>query len=300
MNIIRVRPRGYCKGVVSAINIAKETAIKNPNEKIYVLGMLVHNTYVTKALEKYNLITLDDSLKTREELLDEISDGIVIFTAHGVSAEVKRKALDKGLKIVDASCTDVVKTQNIINDYLLNGYEIIYIGKKGHPEAEAVQHGNINIHLIENINDLNHLKSFDKVFVTNQTTMSIDDISYIMSAIKEKYPDSIISEEICDATRKRQQAIKDLSNKNIDALFIVGDIKSNNSNRLAQIGREAGINRVLLINDVNDIDFKVLDGCENIAVSSGASTPTYLTNQVMDCLENNIKSKQNIDINKIF
>ncbi len=300
MKVIKVKPRGYCKGVVSAINIAKETVIKYPNEKIYILGMLVHNRYVKTALNTLNVETLDTPGKSRLELLDEIDSGVVIFTAHGVSSAVKAKAIHKGLKIIDASCSDVLRTQSIINNYSLGGYDIIYIGKKGHPEAMAVTHDHSNVHLVENVSDINALKYYRKVFVTNQTTMSIDEIASLMQVIKAKYPYAIFSEEICDATRMRQTAIKQLANQGVDVLFIVGDSASNNSNRLADIGRLIGIKSVYLIDDVNDLGASMVAGCQLAAVSSGASTPTYLTNQVIEALENDDFTPKTIDITAIL
>lgn len=298
MEIIKVVPRGYCKGVVRAINIAKETANKYPNTPIYILGMLVHNKYVIEALKKHHITTIDDPLKNREELLDEIDEGIVIFTAHGVHPKVKEKAIQKGLTCIDASCLDVLKTQQIVLEYLKNGYEILYIGKKNHPEASAVCDHNPHVHLIENFDDLKLLPAYDKVFVTNQTTMSYHDVENLFHAIQKQYPHVIISDEICSATRSRQEAITNI--ENVDALIVVGDKTSNNSNRLAEIGKANGIDKVYLIDDVNDLDIASLLTLNRVAISAGASTPTYLVNQVIEALEKQEITKQVIDISKIL
>ena len=125
MEVIKVTPRGYCKGVVRAISIAKQCAQQYPDLNITVLGMLVHNEYVKKALERLNIRTIENSHKTREQLLDEINDGVVIFTAHGISDQVKQKAVDKGLVCVDASCPDVVKTQELVRS-CLNGNGVVF------------------------------------------------------------------------------------------------------------------------------------------------------------------------------
>ncbi|MEG0274773.1 MAG: 4-hydroxy-3-methylbut-2-enyl diphosphate reductase, partial [Longicatena sp.] len=131
MEIIKVTPRGYCKGVTRAISLAKKTALENPNRNIYVLGMLVHNRYVMQALNELHIIAVDDKRKTRLELLDEIPMGsIVIFTAHGIAPNVVEKAKSLGLECVDASCLDVVKTQDIVKERLEEGYDILYIGKE--------------------------------------------------------------------------------------------------------------------------------------------------------------------------
>lgn len=298
MELIKVVPRGYCKGVVRAINIAKETAKNNPNEKIYILGMLVHNKYVIEALKEYNIITIDDKNKTREELLEQINDGIVIFTAHGIHPLVKKKAEEKGLRCIDASCLDVLKTQNIVHDYLNQGYEILYIGKNKHPEASAVCDHNDHVHLIEKEEDILNLPKFDKVFVTNQTTMSYHDVKHLFNTIKNVFPNVIISDEICNATRSRQEAITKL--KNIDALIVVGDKASNNANRLAQIAKEQGITNVYLIDDVNDLNVNEIHLFKRVAITAGASTPTYLINQVIYCIENKICEPQIIEKDKIL
>ena len=298
MNVIKVNPRGYCKGVVRAIQIAKQTAHAYPNKKIYILGMLVHNTYVMKALNAYGIITLDEKDKSREELLNQIQDGVVIFSAHGISERIKNLAKEKGLITVDATCPDVLKTQTLVNQYINDGYHVFYIGKKNHPEANAVCDGNTQITLIENVEDINILPPYEKVFVTNQTTMSIYDIDSIFKEIKHFYPNALFSEEICNATRIRQEAIANL--KDIDTLIIVGDKASNNSNRLAQIGKENGILNVYLIDDANELINLNLHKVSSIAISSGASTPTYLTNQVIKALETNNCTFQQIEIEKIL
>ncbi len=128
-------PRGYCKGVVRAIEIAKKQA--HQTAPVYILGMIVHNQYIVNALEDLGIQTIDFKGKTRLELLDEINEGKVIITAHGASQKVFDKAKEKGLEVIDASCLDVIKTHDLIQDKLNEGYEILYIGKKGHPEAEG-------------------------------------------------------------------------------------------------------------------------------------------------------------------
>lgn len=284
MEIIKVAPRGYCKGVVRAINMAKQCAIQYPNEKITVLGMLVHNRYVMDALELLHIHAVDDKHKTRLELLDEIDSGVVIFTAHGIGPEVMVKAKEKGLLCIDASCPDVLTTQVIVKERILQGYDVFYIGKKHHPEAEAICSLSDRVYLIETLQDIPKINN-EKMFVSNQTTMSIFDVEVLFDEIEKRYPHAIISEEICNATRIRQEAVAHLHNQNIDVLYVVGDATSNNSNRLAQIAREQGIEHVYLIDDVQDIQDNQLRNAQRVAVTAGASTPTYLSNQVLSYLE---------------
>lgn len=285
MEIIKVIPRGYCKGVTNAISIAKKSIKTYPDKSIYVLGMLVHNAYVIEALNALNIHTVDNKNKTRLELLDEIpAHSVVIFTAHGIAPDVIEKAMKKELICIDASCSDVVKTQMIVKDKLQENYEILYIGKKHHPEAEAVCSLSEHIHLIASIEDIYTLPMYQKVFVTNQTTMSIFDVNDIFKQLKIKFPTALFSEEICNATRIRQQGVADLKDQEIDVVYVVGDIHSNNSTRLAQIAKEQNIPNVYLIDDVFGIQDEQLVGMNRIAVTAGASTPTYLTSQVIQYL----------------
>lgn len=302
MEVIKVIPRGYCKGVVNAIQLAKKTAEQYKDTPIYVLGMLVHNSYVMQALSELNIIAVDDKTKTRLELLDEIEHGIVIFTAHGISNKVKEKAQQKGLICIDASCPDVVKTQNIVSEYLSKEFDVLYIGKPHHPEAEAVVSLSEHVHLISKKEDIENIPYLEKVFVTNQTTMSIFDIQELFQTIKDRFPHAVFCEEICNATRIRQQAVADLKNKDIDVLYVVGDKYSNNSNRLAQIALDQGIKNVYLIDDVTNIQDEQLENVNRVAVTAGASTPTYLTTQVIEYLETYTpgKPKPAININKIL
>lgn len=303
MEIIKVIPRGYCKGVTNAISIAKKSVDTYPDKAIFVLGMLVHNAYVIEALKALNIHTIDDKSKTRLALLDEIpAHSVVIFTAHGIAPDVIQKAKQKSLICIDASCSDVVKTQTIVKDKLDEGYEILYIGKKQHPEAEAVCSLSEHVHLLTSKQELHLLPIYQKVFVTNQTTMSIFDVENIFSQIKAQYPNALFSEEICNATRIRQQAVVDLKDKKIDVLYVVGDIHSNNSTRLAQIAKEQNIPNVYLIDDVGGICDEQIAGMKRIAVTSGASTPTYLTSQVIQYLSEypNQKEKPTILLKNIL
>ena len=245
MEIKKVIPSGYCKGVVNAIKLAKNTKEKHPDENVYILGMLVHNSFVSDELSSLGIITLDDSKCSKAKLLDQIDEGIVIFTAHGISDAIKEKAVKKGLAYVDASCVDVLKTQNIIKEKLKEGYEVIYFGKKNHPEAEAVISISDRIHLVDGEEALRSLQiNNPKVFLTNQTTMSYLELSDLFAIAKKLYPGILIQEEICNATSSRQLAISKL--EDCDVLYVVGDVKSNNTAKLVDVGKKHGIKKVLL------------------------------------------------------
>lgn len=282
MDVKRIVPSGYCKGVVNAINIVKNTKEKYPNENIYILGMIVHNSYVSKQMSQLGIITLDDTNKSKEELLDEINKGVVIFTAHGISDKIKQKAIDKGLITVDASCVDVLKTKEVVKNKLNEGYDVLYFGKNKHPEAEAIVSISDKIHLITSLEDIDLLNiNNDKIFLTNQTTMSYLELKDVFEKVKEKYPSVLIEKEICNATSSRQVALANINDGEV--LYVVGDIKSNNTNKLADIGRN-NFKKVFLISNKDEINKKDLEGINKVYVTAGASTPPILIDEVINYL----------------
>lgn len=282
MEIKRIVPSGYCKGVVNAINIVKKTRIEYPNKNIYILGMIVHNSYVSKQMNDLGVITLDDSNKSKEELLDEINDGVVIFTAHGISDKIKQKAINKGLITVDASCVDVIKNKELIKGYINKGYDVIYFGKRKHPEAEAILSISDKIHLVCSIDDIDNLNIInDKIFVTNQTTMSYMEVEDMISYLKNIYPTSLIQKEICNATSSRQLAVSSIEDG--DVLYVVGDVKSNNTNKLKELGKK-NFKKSFLISNYKEINKKDLINQNKIYVTAGASTPPNLVDEVIKYL----------------
>lgn len=283
MEIFEVSPQGFCGGVINAIRIAEDTARKYPDTKITILGSLVHNSFVNRQLEELGLSVVEARDRTRLELLDEVDDGIVIFTAHGISDAVRKKAAEKGLQTIDASCRFVLSTQKIIQEKQEQGYAIFYIGKQGHPEAEGAITPDQNNYLIETAADIpDHVQG--PVFVTNQTTMSVLDLQDLFDEIRRRYPDAEFCSEICTATRLRQQAVYDLKDRQIDLLIVIGDPKSNNTRKLSATGRKAGIPRVLQVESAKEINPEDLDGVNRVAVTSGASTPEFLKREVLDFL----------------
>lgn len=283
MEIISVIPRGYCQGVVRAIQIARKTAQDNPNKKVTMLGMIVHNQYVVDACKEIGINFVEDPSKTRSELLDEINEGIVIFTAHGISDDVKQKAISKGLEVVDASCLDVIRTHDLVKEHVSDGSDVIYIGKKNHPESEGTVGLSQHVHLVTCVDDVDSLTNLNNVLITNQTTLSILDIQKIIDACLKKYPNAIVSQEICNATRIRQEAVMNL--KEADVLIVVGDARSNNSNQLKQIALSSGIKEAYLIDSVSDLKEEMVKNKNRIAVTSGSSTPNELTQQVIQFLK---------------
>ena len=287
MKLIKIAPRGYCSGVINALNIVQEAAYNHTLPRpIYVLGMIVHNEHITKAIADLGVLTIDDKSKTRLELLDEIDHGTVIFTAHGISPAVKEKALAKGLTCIDASCKDVIKTHTLMNEYIMSGYEIIYIGKKGHPETEgSIGINPSHIHLVSKVEDLDTLNlNTQSIVITNQTTMSLWDVYSLSEKIQKKFPQAKFIKEICNATQVRQEAVAKMS-KGADLTLVVGDPHSNNTARLAQISEELAHVPSHRIASLDDLNLKWLKDIEVVAVTSGASTPTAITKEVIDFLE---------------
>lgn len=307
MNVIKIAPRGYCYGVVDAMVIARNAALDPTLPRpIYILGMIVHNKHVTDAFQEEGIITLDGP--NRLEILEQVTEGTVIFTAHGVSPEVKKRAIEKGLTTLDATCPDVSKTHDLIKAKKEEGYHVIYIGKKGHPEPEgAVGIAPDIVHLIQNEEDVNNLEiSSDKIIVTNQTTMSQWDVKHVIEKVIEKYPFAEIHKEICLATQVRQEAVADQSTQ-ADLTIVVGDPKSNNSNRLAQVSEEIAHTNAYRIADISEMQLDWLKGVKTVAVTAGASTPTPITKEVIAFLEQydeqdetTWEQKRSVPLNKIL
>lgn len=285
MEVIKISPRGYCYGVVDAMVIAKNASLdKTLPRPIYILGMIVHNKHVTNAFREEGIITLDG--ENRLEILEQVDQGTVIFTAHGVSKEVRKIAKEKGLVTIDATCPDVTRTHLLIEEKTKEGYEVIYIGKKGHPEPEgAVGVAPHAVHLVETIEDAKDLQiKNDKIMITNQTTMSQWDVKDIMDLCIERYPHAEKHNEICLATQVRQEAVAKQA-KDADVLIVVGDPKSNNSNRLAQVSEEIAHTKAYRVSDVTEIDIHWIKDAKRVAVTAGASTPTPITREVISFLE---------------
>ena len=285
MKVIKINPRGYCYGVVDAMVIARNAALdKTLPRPIYILGMIVHNKHVTDAFEQDGIITLDG--ENRNEIIEQVEQGTVIYTAHGVSPEIREIARRKGLVAIDATCPDVTVTHDLIREKTAEGYDIIYIGKKGHPEPEgAIGVAPDHVHLVQSMADIETLTfKNQKILVTNQTTMSQWDVAFLMDSLKEKFPHVEVHQEICLATQVRQEAVAEQAGSS-DLLIVVGDPKSNNSNRLTQVSVEIAGTPSFRISDISELQLDWLDGVETVAVTAGASTPTPIVKEVINFLD---------------
>jgi 4-hydroxy-3-methylbut-2-enyl diphosphate reductase len=284
VDVLKITPRGYCHGVVEAIRAAKQTARAHPGEKIRMLGYLVHNVHVTNELQQNGIELVDRD--NRLEGLDEIDQGTVIFTAHGVSPAVKARAEERGLNMVDATCSDVVVTHDLVKDLVERGYDVVYIGRRGHPEPEGVVgEAPGRVHLVQDPEDVDALQLVnDKIAVTCQTTLSIWDTAAMIKRVRERYPKAEAYNEICRATQDRQEAAVEAA-KDCDLVIVVGSERSSNSKRLVQVVQELAHKPAYLVDTVADIKPEWLSGKSRVGVTSGASTPTQLTRQVIEYLE---------------
>lgn len=288
MEVIKISPRGYCYGVVDALQIVRQTA-KNPNEPrpIYIIGQIVHNRHAIEELTNLGVISLDGP--DRASILEQVTEGTVIFTAHGVSPLVKQQARERGLHCIDATCPDVTVTHDLVRDLVAKGYYILYIGKKGHPEPEGVV-GEVpgHISLIEDETDVDALNltsvQLEKLAVSTQTTLSQWDTRRVITYIKSHYPQAEVHIDICPATQTRQEAVVAQA-KGADLTVVVGDPRSNNTNRLVQVSEELAGVPAVRIEDLSQLDPAWLKGKKRVAVTAGASTPSQLTREVIRYLE---------------
>lgn len=285
MKIILLEPYGYCAGVARAIQIAKDAKAKYQNKEVVVLGMLVHNQDALYELENEGIKTIYHKDKSLLELIDEIDpNSIVILTAHGHSKEIDTKLNSLNINYIDATCPFVTSSFKVINEAINQGHEVLYIGKSNHPESNAAISISNKVHLVDVSNP-----TFDcldtQPLVINQTTFSKREIENITTKISEKYPDAKIYPGICDASTKRQNALLSLP-KDVQLIYIVGGTNSNNTKTLSNV---ASLNypnaKVIRIQNANDINKKDLLGLNCVAISSGASTPKYISEQIKSKIE---------------
>ncbi|BAC43925.1 4-hydroxy-3-methylbut-2-enyl diphosphate reductase [Malacoplasma penetrans] len=291
MKIIKITPRGFCKGVVDAYATCKKIAKLYPNHEKYLIGWLVHNKEIIKELEELGIQTKDDKNHSRSEIIDsiEIKDKnnppIVIFSAHGTDQKTIDKAREKGLVVFDTTCIYVTKTHDLIKEKIEQGYQIFYIGVNNHPETISTLSIDKSIILIETVNDIENIRTESEkpIFVTNQTTISIYEFEEITETLKSKYKNIEFKNDICNAAKDRQDAVINMPSE-VDLLLVVGDIKSNNSKKLVEIGIKKQIESHLIWNTKNIKDEWFINK-KCLAITSGCSTPTWLANYVIIFLE---------------
>ena len=301
MNLYIATPRGFCAGVVRAIDIV-EMSLKKWGPPIYVRHEIVHNKYVVSKLKEQGVIFVKE--------LDECPDDKpVIFSAHGVAKTVVSEAKRRNMIFIDATCPLVSKVHIEAERHNKNGLQIIMIGHKGHPETIGTmgQLKKDEVLLVENVDDVFTIKpkDSDKLAYITQTTLSVDDTKDVVEALKKRFPNIIgpHKEDICYATTNRQEAVKKISSK-IEALLVVGSSNSSNSKRLVEVGEKAGCKYSQLIENEYAIDWDALQGMKSIGLTAGASAPDNLIEDVINALSNkfnvSIKSVDNISENVTF
>lgn len=272
-------PRGFCAGVDRAIEIV-ERAINKYGAPIYVKHEVVHNKYVVDDLKAKGAIFIED--------LDDVPVGkTLIYSAHGVSLQVRTDAKKRKLRVFDATCPLVSKVHAEVIRHRKKGLEVIMIGHKGHPEVEGTMgQASSGILLVESIDDVTKLVVADpeKLAYVTQTTLSVDDAAKIVEALILKYPKIKVpaKEDICYATQNRQDAVKSLA-EHCDLIVVVGSSNSSNSNRLREVAETKGV-RAFLIDNEADLKTEWLDGVTKVGVTAGASAPEVLVSAVVERL----------------
>jgi len=295
LKVYLASPRGFCAGVERAIEIVNRSLNKY-GKPVYVRHEIVHNKYVVEDLKKRGAIFVEE--------LDEIKDKSrpVIFSAHGVPKSVPEDARIKNLSYVDATCPLVSKVHRESEQLFKNGFDIVLIGHKNHPEVIGTM-GQLPegaVKLIETTNDVEKLKidSFKKplAYIT-QTTLSVDDTAEIILALKNKFPNikEPIKEDICYATTNRQNAVKSMASK-CDMLFVIGSRNSSNSVRLVEVAKKSGCEKSMLIHSDQNLPIDEIKKCKNIGITSGASAPEELVQNLIK----KIKENCNVTIEEII
>ena len=289
--IITLSNQGFCYGVNQSIKkVIQVLKDKSTPKPIYLLNSIVHNSFVNNYFKEQGVIILEG--KPKMELLDEISSGTVIFSAHGVGDNVYDKAKNKNLNIVDATCPFVEKSYQLIKKHLNNNYHLLYIGKTKHPEAEAVTSFSDEITLI-NENNIIIPNTNKPLAIAHQTTMSNYDVEHIYNEVKTKVKDILVLPMICNATKLRQdelrKALTDIDNNSL--VIIVGDRSSNNCTKLYELALRY-TNNTLFISDYKELINVDLSKYNKFIFSSGTSTPIINVEQISNFIKNNKRPKK--------
>ena len=280
MEVLLAKPRGFCAGVDRAIAIV-ERALALQGAPIYVRHEIVHNKYVVDDLRAKGAVFVEE--------LDEVPAGsTVIFSAHGVSLDVRREAEARGLKVFDATCPLVTKVHVEVAKMREAGREVVMIGHEGHPEAEGTMgQSSDGMYLVETEEDVARLevKSPDRLAYVTQTTLSMDDAARVVAALKRRFP-AIVGpkkDDICYATQNRQDAVKVMAPM-CDVVIVVGSPNSSNSNRLREVARNLG-REAYLVDKADEVRPEWIEGKRSVGVTAGASAPEVLVHDVIHRLQ---------------
>jgi len=276
-HLLLAKPRGFCAGVDRAIDVVNLALELYPGP-VYVRKEIVHNVHVVNELRKKGAIFVDE--------LDEVPDGAtVIFSAHGVSPEVRTQAAARGLQVIDATCPLVTKVHHEAVRYAQEGRPIVLVGHQGHDEVIGTMgHAPQHIHLVGSVEEAEAFRTADpeRVAVITQTTLSVDDTSAIIGTLRQRYPEVIAParDDICYATQNRQMAVKAIAGR-APVILVIGSRNSSNTNRLAEVARAQGA-RAYQIDDITQIDPAWLEGIDCVGITAGASAPEHLVQEVVE------------------
>jgi 4-hydroxy-3-methylbut-2-enyl diphosphate reductase len=283
LRVLLAAPRGFCAGVVRAIEIV-EQAIAKYGKPVYVRHEIVHNRYVVDDLKKKGAIFVEE--------LDEIPecDRPVIFSAHGVPKSVPQAARLRNMFYLDATCPLVSKVHMEAARHFQDGYHIVLIGHAGHPEVIGTM-GQLPTGAITLVETEEEARTFQptsdaKLAYITQTTLSVDDTQEIIAALKERFPTITgpNKEDICYATTNRQQAVKAIA-QHCDLILVVGAPNSSNSQRLVEVARTLGCDKSMLVQRASEIDWSLITACSTVGVTAGASAPEVLVDEVIEALK---------------
>ena len=276
MEVILSAPRGFCAGVVRAIEVV-EICLERYGAPVYVKHQIVHNPYVVTELERKGAITV--------ESVKEIPPGsMVVFSAHGSAPEDFEQAKNRNLRVIDAVCPLVTRVHNEAKKYHREGKKVLLVGHKGHQEVIGTM-GQVEMTLIgdDSVSDLPDWDADTEVAVLTQTTLSVGDTAESIGAITDRFPEALVRNDICYATTNRQSAVMEMAGL-VDLVLVIGAVNSSNCNRLREVAEAQGVPSYL-INGPEEIEPAWLDGVEKVGITSGASTPEVLVKSVIQALE---------------
>ncbi|HIN38488.1 MAG TPA: 4-hydroxy-3-methylbut-2-enyl diphosphate reductase [Dehalococcoidia bacterium] len=275
MEVLLSSPRGFCAGVVRAIDVV-DICLRKYGPPVYVKHQIVHNPYVVNDLERRGAITVED--------VDEIPEGsLVVFSAHGSPPEDFVKAKARDLKVIDAVCPLVTKVHNEAKKYHREGKKVVLVGHQGHQEVRGTM-GQVEMTLIDGDSEeeLSAWADDQEVAVLTQTTLSVGDTAQAIDSIRDKFPNAVVRNDICYATTNRQDAVRQMAGS-VDLVLVIGAQNSSNCNRLREVAESLGVPSYL-INGPEEIDPSWLEGSDTVGITSGASTPEVLVESVIEKL----------------
>jgi len=277
--VILAKPRGFCAGVVRAVDIV-DLALEMYGPPIYVRHEIVHNKYVVQDFEARGVVFVD-------HIHEVPDDSVVIFSAHGIPPEVRQEAQRRGLRSVDATCPLVTKVHHEALRYVEQGYHIFLVGHAGHVEVEGTMgHVPHDVTLVQTEEEAEVVEGPEhgKVAFLTQTTLSVDDVAGILTVLKRRFPQIVgpAKDDICYATQNRQDAVKRMAPE-VDAVFVVGAPNSSNSNRLVEVARAEGL-PAYLVQTRDELKPEWLEGVETVGVTAGASAPETLVMDIVEAL----------------